>query len=780
MVRGRQRSGSRNAVFRAFVALLLGVLILAVAGVGTAFAGGIAAWTFVNRDLPPADQAQGLQFATTKIYDRHGTLLNEVSDPQNGWRTPVSYQEIKNHISQQQAEPNKPHRAWIIDATVAAEDSSFWNNPGVNPLAIARSAFVMVRGGATTGASTITQQLVRRLYPDQVGTDRTITRKIREAIVALQFTRQHSKTEILDMYLNDIYYGARSYGIDAASQTYFNLHPWDLTLGQAAMLAGLPQSPSLYDPTQNYELAKQRQRYVLNQMVEQRMITAQQADDAYAEPLNLQDGNGSRGVNLAPHFVNYVKDYLERKFGAEAVYRGGLTVRTTLDYHLQDVAQQAVTRGVNNFASSDVNNGALVAMLPGTGEIVAMVGSADYYNNVIDGQVNVATSERQPGSSIKPITYLAAFEKGWNPDTKILDAPTRFPLPGQPGKYYMPHNYTGKNYGVVTARTALANSLNIPAVKTIDYVGVPQMIDLAHKMGIKTGLWRGTSFYGLAVTLGGGEVTLLEHTNAFATLANRGRYVPYTPLLQVTDSSGKTLLNLDREHAYDKGQQVADPGKVAWITSILSDNNARSMLFGSHSPLILQPELNIPVAAKTGTTEDARDLWTMGYTPDLTVGVWTGNTDNHPTGWGSLDGVQVAAPIWHEVMVKAHTDPEILKTLVGPDGKPIPPDFPAPPPIPKNPTGRVAEANPVIRNQDSSSATEESAPAAGNSPTPEENAAPVAQNPAPAAQTPAPAAAKQPAPVANPTPAAQSPAPATQSPSSRGDPFSNPNFPFPN
>lgn len=763
-------------------------MILLVAGVGTAFAGGIAAWSLVNRELPPASQAQTLQFATTKIYDRNGTLLNEVSDPKNGWRTPVSYKEIQDHITQQKSDPDKPHEAWILDATVAAEDASFWKNPGVDPMAIVRSAYIDISGQGTTGASTITQQLVRLLYPEQVGTDATITRKIREAIAALKFTREHPKSEILDMYLNDIYYGSRSYGIDAASQTFFNKHPWDLSLGQAAMLAGLPQSPSLFDPTQNYEMAKKRQRYVLNQMAEQHMITAQQADDAYAEPLDLQDGTGSRTIDLAPHFVNFVKTYLEQKFGADAVYRSGLTVRTTLDYHLQDVAQQAVTNGVRNFASSDLDNGALVAMLPETGEIVAMVGSADFYNAAIDGQVNVATAERQPGSSIKPVTYLAAFEKGWNPNTKILDAPTRWPLPGQPGKYYAPHNDTEKNYGVVTARTALANSLNIPAVKTLDFVGIPTMIDLAHKMGIKTGLWRDMSFYGLAITLGGGEVSLLEHTNVFATLANQGRYVPYTPLLEVTDSSGHTLFKLDRQQAYNKGEQVADPGKVAWITSILSDNNARSMIFGSHTPLILQPELNIPVAAKTGTSEDARDLWTMGYTPDLTVGVWTGNTDNHPTGWGNLDGVQVAAPIWHEVMVKAHSDPAIMKTLEGPDGKPIPPDFPAPPPIPNSPPAPAAYTGTSSDSIGTSTSTSNAVPAYNDSAPDVENTAPAPQNPAPVVNA-APPVADNPAPVTeNPAPAPRSTAPVPQNPPPASqkpapvmnNPFSNPNFPFPN
>ncbi len=674
---GRRRSGSARGILEFFLGLLLGITVLVIATAGVATGGAAVAWSYVTHDLPSAEEVNASEFATTKIYDRNWTLLNEVSDPQNGWRTPVSFKEIQDHITQQQDDPNKPHQAWIIDATVAAEDSSFWTNQGVDPYAIARAVVINASDQGSSGASTITQQLVRLLYPEQVGADRSYLRKVREAIVAVKYTQEHSKSEILENYLNDIYYGNRSYGIDAASQSYFNKHPWDLTLGEASLLAGLPQSPSVYDPTQNYELAKQRQRYVLNQMVEQRMITAQQADDAYAEPLSPQSRKGRH--DLAPHFVNYVKFYLEQKFGADALYRGGLVVRTSLDLGLQDAAQQSVADGVKRVASWDANNGAMVAMLPGTGEIVAMVGSADYFNDAIDGQVNVATSERQPGSSIKPITYLAAFEKGWNPGTMIFDYETRWPTPGAPDPFYVPQNYSFQYYGAVSVREALSNSLNIPAVKALDYVGVPEMIDLAHKMGIRTGLYRGTSFYGLSITLGGGEVTLLEHTNVFATLANNGRFVPYTPLLEVTDSRGNSLFKLDREQSFAQGEQVVKAEHAYQITDILTDNRARSMVFGSSTPLTL-PELdNRPSAAKTGTTNEAKDAWTMGYTTDLAVGVWVGNTDNHAT--RSLDGVVGAAPIWHDFMVRAHSDPAFAQVLAGPDGNPIAPEFPKPPGI---------------------------------------------------------------------------------------------------
>ncbi|MDI3340292.1 MAG: transglycosylase domain-containing protein [Sphaerobacter sp.] len=691
-LRRRPPAATANAlrILAAFALAAVGVLVVVL---GSTAAAAAVAWSTITQDLPSVEEANGLPFATTKIYDRNWVLLNQLSDPQTGWRTPVSYQEIRDHITQQQSDPNAPHRAWIFDATVAAEDATFWSNPGFDPVAITRSFVLNLQGGPPSGASTITQQLVRLLHPDTIGFERSYVRKIREAVVAYQYTRHYSKEQILEMYLNNVYYGQRAYGIDAAAETYFNKHPWELTLAEAALLAGLPQAPSLYDPAQNFELAKARQRYVLEQMVEQGMITQAEADAAYAEPLNLQIDNNRNQVLRAPHFVNFVRSYLEQKFGAATLYRGGLVVRTTLDLGLQEAAQRIVSEQVARLRPWDANNGALVAMLPWSGEIVAMVGSADYYNESIDGQVNVAVQFRQPGSSIKPVTYLAAFERGWNPGTIIFDYNKRWPLPGQPGKYYQPQNYTGQRYGAVSVRTALANSLNTPAVQTLAFVGVQNMIDLAHKMGIQRGLWRGPSVYGLAVTLGGGEVTLLEHTNVFATLANNGRYVPYTPLLEVTDQHGTVLYRLDRANALAQGAQVVKAEHAYQMTDILSDNQARALVFGTRTPLTL-PELgNRPVAAKTGTTNDWKDGWTMGYTTALAVGVWVGNTDGRPTRY--LDGVQGAAPIWHDFMVAAHTDPRFAQTLLGPDGQPVPPEFPRPPGIYEGPVCAATGKQPI-------------------------------------------------------------------------------------
>jgi membrane peptidoglycan carboxypeptidase len=319
-------------------------------------------------------------------------------------------------------------------------------------------------------------------------------------------------------------------------------------------------------------------------------------------------------------------------------------VRTTLDLAAQQAAEEIVKRRVEQLASYRVNNGALVAMLPWSGEIIAMVGSADFYNDAIDGQFNVTTAERQPGSAIKPVTYLTAFEKaGWYPGTIVFDYAKVWTIPGF-GKYE-PKNATGQHFGAITVREALANSLNIPALQAIEVVGVPAMIDMAHRLGIKTGFWRGPNFYGISITLGGGEVSLLELTNAYATIANNGKYVPYNPILEIIAPGNNRIYQLDRATVLDQGKQVVRAEYAYLITSILSDNKARAMIFGLNNPLVL-PELdNRPAAAKTGTSEDARDLWTVGYTTDLVVGVWVGNTDNSPS--RGLDGISSAALIWH-------------------------------------------------------------------------------------------------------------------------------------
>lgn len=672
----RQNQGitGLGVAVRAVAALSLALVML-----GTIIAGGAAAttvygWLQVTEDLPDYREVEALQFETTQIYDRHGRLLHEVSDPLTGWRTAISYDEVIETVEENQDEEGAPEKAYIFDAMVAAEDSTFWTNPGIDPVAISRSFVTNLTGGATSGASTITQQLVRALFPEEIGYERSYTRKMREAVVAWQLNREHEKEDILEMYLNNVYFGNRAYGIDAAAQSYFNKYAWNLSLAEAAMLAGLPQAPSLYDPTQNFEIAKIRQRYVLDRMAQLGMITQQEADEAYEVPLNPQRREGRH--DLAPHFVNYVRYVLEQEYGAEALFRGGLEVHTTLDYDLQIEAERIVREGVAGLEPWEVDNGALVAMLPWSGEILTMVGSADYYNDSIDGMVNVTTRERQPGSSIKPFTYLAALERDWHPGTMIFDYAKQWETPQGDQDVYEPRNANRQFYGAISMREALGNSLNIPAVQAMEHVGVENMISLAQDLGIRSGLWRGLSHYGLAITLGGGEVSLLEHTNAFGTIANNGAYVPHTPFLEITDSDGEVLFDLERDTTLERSEQVVEPEHAYQMTDILSDNDARSMIFGANSPLTI-PELgDRQIAAKTGTTDDARDGWTMGYSTDVVTGVWVGNTDNRPT--QNLDGIAGAAPIWNEFMRLIHTHEDYQNLLAGPDGERRDETFPRP------------------------------------------------------------------------------------------------------
>jgi len=659
-------------------------ILVAVLGVALAVGTAVAGYAYFARDLPDLRQFEAQPFGTTRIFDRNGRLLNEVSDPDLGWRTNIRLTQVS---------------PYVLDATLAAEDPSFYTNPGIDPTAILRAALINYNGEGSSGGSTITQQLVRALYPQSIGTRLSVTRKAREAIVAVRFARAYTKDEVLNLYLNEIYYGNRSYGIEAAAESYFNKHASELNLAEASMLAGLPQLPSFYDPRYNFEEAKLRQQYVLEQMIRNGMVTRAEADAAFAQPLLPQTREGR--YNDAPHFVNFVRDYIERKYGADKLYRGDLQVYTTLDYEAQVAGERIVRQQVQKLRAQNATNGALVAILPATGEILAMVGSADFYDNTIDGQVNIAVSERQPGSSIKPIAYAAAFQKGWSPATRILDVKSVYPVTSRAyaelealraqgrdpdpareadtGAFYVPENFDFLYHGAVTAREALARSLNIPAVKAIQFATGESVIDLAHKMGHRTGLWRGPQFYGYTLALGGGEVLPLEHTNAYATFANGGRYVPYTPILKIIDgTTGKVIEELDRKGALAKGEQVLAPEHAYQITSITTDNEARAPDYGLNSPLVV-PELNRPAGAKTGTTNDNRDIWTMGYTTDLAVGVWVGNSNNAKT--NGVLGASGAAPIWHNFMVEAHQRPEIARHLVDPSGRPYPTEFTRPPTV---------------------------------------------------------------------------------------------------
>jgi 1A family penicillin-binding protein len=631
--------GGRNwlkaLLFLFVVPILLG-MGLAVAAVGTAY-------SYYVQTAAAIEHFQGATFETTKIYDRNGTLLTELFDPRAGRRTHVTLDEIPKYL---------------VEATVATEDATFFSNPGVDVRGILRAAWVNLQGGEISqGGSTITQQLVRNVILADEKFDRSFSRKLREAVLALELTRRYSKEQILEMYLNEVYYGNLAYGVEAAAEAYFGKQAKDLTLSEAALLAGLPQAPTLYDPTINFDVAKERQRQVLNLMVKQGYLTQQEADEAFRQPLNIRRRHDVQ--MLAPHFVNYVKEILEEKYGPEVVNRGGLTVYTTLDLRFQQLAEQAVRSKLEELRQRNARNAALVAMKPGTGEILAMVGSADFYDETIDGQVNVANSERQPGSSFKPIVYAEAFNKGWGPGTVVLDDRTGFPG-GPGGTQWFPRNYDGRYHGYVTLRSALANSYNIPAVKVLQFVGVAQAIDLAHRMGI-TGLNRGLRWYGLSLVLGGGEVKLVDMVNAYSVFANYGEFVPKTAILKVIDRNGNTLEELDPQNL--PRTRVLSP-QIAWLISdVLSDNRARTPMFGANSPL----RLSRPAAAKTGTTENYVDSWTIGYTPYLATGVWVGNSDSRPM--YEVAGAVGAARVWNAFMEAVFSHPELEQVLSGQGGK---------------------------------------------------------------------------------------------------------------
>jgi len=611
------------------------VLVAALCAFVLLGAGSGATFAYYARSLPSPEAITARhQFQSTKVYDRNGVLLHELYDPNKGRRTVVPLAQIPETVR---------------NAFLAAEDARFYQHPGIDPLGIARAFWhdVTHRGQSLSGGSTITQQLVKNTL---LSGEQTLARKIKEAILALEVSRRYSKDQILEMYLNTVFLGNQAYGVEAGAETYFGKTVSELSLAEAALLAGLPRSPSTTNPFADAEAAKGEQRRVLEAMVHHGFITQEEAEGALAQP--LQYSTAPLAAIKAPHFVLWVESQLEAnpKYGQQGIYQRGLEITTTIDVRLQELAEQIVRDHVSRLGNFNVHDGALVAINPATGEILAMVGSADYTTAAIQGEVNVALALRQPGSSIKPITYLAAFLKGWNPATIIDDVPSEFP--GNPP--YRPKNYDGQFHGRVTARTALANSYNIPAVKTLQFVGIPAMLDLARRMGITT--FKDPSQYGLSLTLGGGEVKLLELTAAYGVFATGGLRIAPVSMLKVTDSQGHVL----DQWAGPRPERVVDAAHTYLITSILSDNAARTPAFGAHSAL----ELSRPAAVKTGTTDDFRDNWTVGYTSQLVVGVWVGNADN--SAMRGTTGLTGAAPIWHDFMEVAL--------------KPLPIDPLAPPP----------------------------------------------------------------------------------------------------
>jgi penicillin-binding protein 1C len=580
-------------------------------------------------------------FQTTRLYDRNGALIAELWD--EGRRTWVGLDRISKHL---------------IDATIATEDASFYENAGVDPGRIIAAALRNTQAGeVTSGASTITMQLARNLFlgPEQ-RYDQTMDRKMLEAGLAQELTALFSKDELLEMYFNLLNYGHLAYGPEAASQVYFGKRAADLTPAEATLLAGLPQRPADFDLFTDFDAAKARQRVVLDMLVRHDYLTEAAADALFAQPVKLNP-KPDQTVNLAPHFVQYVQDALGARLDGAVIKRSGFQITTTLDLPTQNLAQTLVKKRVAELKPTyDLTNAALVALKPGRNEIVVMVGSADFYDKAIAGQVNVTISPRQPGSAIKPVLYATAISDTLiSPATVLWDIPVTYTVGA--GTTYAPVNYDGKFHGPVTVRTALANSLNVPAVKLLDGVTVERMLTAARGMGIRS-LSRSRDWYGLSLTLGGGEITLLELTGAFATLANGGQYVAPTPVLALRDSLGRpvALPGLTTPQPI----QAVSPAAAFLVTDILSDNAARTPLFGPNSPL----KLSKPAAAKTGTTTDFRDNWTVGYTRHLIAGVWAGNSDGHPM--KNTTGLTGAAPLWHDFMEATLADSALLARLTAP------------------------------------------------------------------------------------------------------------------
>ncbi len=586
---------------------------------------------FILRDLPsPAKLSRYDVPLATKIYDRNGKLLFDIFVGQN--RSPVTLNDIPKYLQ---------------EGTISIEDKNFYKHGGINPIGgILRAIAASVFSHQLQGGSTITQQLVKSAL---LTPDRTVIRKIKELLLAPIVELLYSKDKILEMYLNTVPYGGTAWGVETAAEKYFGKSVKQLTLGESALLAGLPQAPTLYSPFGAHpEYAKERQKEVLTRMVEDHYITQKQADDAYAEPLNYKQETGIQ----APHFVMYVKEQLVNTYGEALVERGGLKVTTTLDLDLQKYAQATVAAEVAKIKYMDVGNGAALITHPATGEILAMVGSTDYFASP-SGSFNVTTALRQPGSSIKPINYGIGIDKHIvTPATMFLDIPSCFAnQAGQPP--YCPRNYDGKFRGPVQLRFALGNSLNIPAVKMLYLNTVRDMVASASAFGLNT--LKNPEQYGLSLTLGGGEVHMTDMATAFSVFANGGVRHDLVSILKVVDKNGKVLEeykdpNLGKDipsQLLQTGTRVVSPETAFLISHILLDNNARQDDFGPNSALVVPGHA---VSVKTGTTNDLRDNWTIGYTPQYLVATWVGNNDNSPMNSALVSGITGAAPIWNKLM----------------------------------------------------------------------------------------------------------------------------------
>ncbi|MGW8319169.1 MAG: PBP1A family penicillin-binding protein [Candidatus Promineifilaceae bacterium] len=617
-------------------------LILLVVGLALSAAALSLGYVVVASQLPAPSElrSRASTFETALILDREGQVLYSLADPQTGNRSYVPLNRIAPALQ---------------EATIATEDARFYTNPGFDPVAIVRAVVQAAQEGeAVSGASTITQQLARALLLDEEErTQRTFSRKVKEIILAAELFRTYPKDEILELYLNEIYYGNRAYGIEAAAQTYFGKSAADLTLAEASLLAGLPQAPALWDPFTAPEAALARQREVLGLMVGSGYITPAEAQAAIEESAPVVRNLKPPDVTIRhPHFTFTVLQQLEAEIGAQAIYRGGLRIYTTLDPAAQRLAEETIAAARDSINAAGANNAALVTVQPQTGEILALVGSLDFNDENIDGQVNLALSPRSTGSAIKPMVYLTAMEQGWTPATLLWDVQTEFSDGANPP--YVPKNYDDEFHGPLRMRPALGNSYNIPAVKTLEFVGVCNFIANVQKVGLTSLQDPGCAEsgqprnYGLSLTLGGGEISPLDMAGAFGVLANQGRYIqPYT-ISRIEDRSGQLIF--EQPPAEAAQSQVVRPEHAYLLSDILSDNGARQPEFGSNNLLQIGGH---QVAVKTGTSGtdrfDVRDGWTIGYTPEVVTAVWVGNTGNQPVGEGQ-SGYRMAAPIWNSFM----------------------------------------------------------------------------------------------------------------------------------
>ncbi|MEN9407699.1 MAG: hypothetical protein RLZZ455_915 [Candidatus Parcubacteria bacterium] len=591
-------------------------------------------FVWFSRDLPTPGKIVVSKYAdATRIYDRKGVLLYSVYQDQN--RTYVPLDDIPKYLR---------------EGTISIEDKDFYKNPGLSPVGMVRALVNMVtlRGGLASG-STITQQLVKNTL---LSSEQTLPRKVKEIVLAVQVDKKFTKDQILEMYLNNISYGSAAIGVEAAAETYFGKKAKNLDLAESAFLAGLPQSPTRYSPFggSDEKLYIGRTQAVLREMRENKYITRTQETVAL-EQIRKHKFSRNETQIKAPHFVMWVKDQLEKQFGEQYVMTGGLQVTTTLDYDLQKEAEEIVLEEVNKLKKYNATNAGALITNPKTGEVLAMVGSKDYYDTEDGGAFNVVTqANRQPGSSLKPVIYAAAFEKGYTPSTVLMDVKTEF-VTDDPSKPYTPVNYSGKFIGPVQVRFALGNSLNIPAVKMLALIGVKDAMQKGYDMGIVN--WEPTTEnmknVGLSLVLGGRETTLYDEVTAYGVFANKGIRQELTSVLKVTDPKGKKLMEFKKRD----GKKAISEEVAFLISHILLDNNARIQEFGPNSYLRIPGRT---VAVKTGTTDQKRDNWTIGYTPSVVAGVWVGNNNNSPMNPAIASGVTGASPIWHRLMMRALKD----------------------------------------------------------------------------------------------------------------------------